>query len=134
MDRAALPPIKPQRSRQRPKSERPKETRTEIVRPPDIEGNLIKRWGMNFVQQLGQNSYPTKPNRWQRSMQGKQTAPRVARSIEEAALEQGGSKGVWGDMSRILDFPGRPSGSQMSLESWEVDSVEFDHALRQIPM
>ena len=42
--------------------------------------------------------------------------------------------GVWGDMSRILDFPGRPSGSQMSLESWEVDSVEFDHALRQIPM
>lgn len=101
---------------------------------PGSEVSLIQRWGMNFVAKLGQNSYPTKPERWQNSLAsvGREASPRLARSSVETAPEIA-QVGPWGHASRILDFPGRSNVSISVAESWEVDSEAFEAALQHVP-
>lgn len=101
---------------------------------PGSEVSLIQRWGMNFVAKLGQNSYPTKPERWQNSLAslGREASPRIARSSVETAHEIS-QVGPWGHASRILDFPGRSNVSVSVAESWEVDSEAFEAALQHLP-
>ena len=100
---------------------------------PGSEVSLIQRWGMNFVAKLGQNSYPTKPQRWQTSLAniGREASPRIAHRISEATPEIS-REGPWGEAARILDFPG-PNISVSVAESWEVDSEAFEAALQLIP-
>lgn len=97
------------------------------------ESTLIQRWGMNFVAKLGQNSYPTKPQRWQNSLAsvGKESSPKLARSSSET-LPEISSSGPWGQASHILDFPGREKNIVVA-EEWEVDSNAFEAALQQMP-
>ena len=89
---------------------------------------------MNFVAKLGQNSYPTKPERWQNSLAslGREASPRIAPSSVETAHEIS-QVGPWGHASRILDFPGRSNVSVSVAESWEVDSEAFEAALQHVP-
>lgn len=72
--------------------------------------NMAKRWGIHFVEQLGVNSYPTKPAKWHGCMEDlrRNVTPRHARSREEAmqqSLEMTNTADLVERIGSILELP-----------------------------
>eukprot|EP00930_Biecheleria_cincta_P103721 TRINITY_DN95783_c0_g1_i1.p1 TRINITY_DN95783_c0_g1~~TRINITY_DN95783_c0_g1_i1.p1 ORF type:complete len:405 (+),score=74.92 TRINITY_DN95783_c0_g1_i1:67-1281(+) len=71
---------------------------------------IVKRWGVHFVEQLSQNSYPTKPAKWHGRMEDlrRNVTPRHARSREEAmqqSLEMANTADFMERFGGILELP-----------------------------
>lgn len=72
--------------------------------------NRAKRWGIHFVEQLGVNSYPTKPVKWHGCMEElrRNVTPRHARTREEAMqqrLEMTNTVDLMERIGSILELP-----------------------------